>query len=211
MRRIAAVSLFVLLASLSTTSLADASPWYVGLAAGRSDYGSIPGTSGNASGGSVLGGYQVNTWFGLEASYFDLGSASYTGGFTTCCTPNGYSSLTIVGKTKLTGESLDAVFRLDLQRGFFAFGKVGLALSHLDQPATETYYNQSLTGGVTNTVTSTDNSANKTGPMYTAGFGYAIGASWAMRLGWTRYHNVGDTSTGEGNISLLHLDLLYRF
>ena len=229
MRRSAALGLFALLASLSTASFADTSfgdpsLWYVGLAADHSDYGSlpeassdIPGTSHHANGWSVLGGYQVNSRFSLEASYFDLGSVSANsqGGL-----PGAGFNQSFASKPKLTGESVDGVLKLELHQGFFVFGKGGLTLSQLDQPVVTT---TTVSTGLSQTtsVTSSDSSISSTVLDYGAGLGYETESGWTVRLGWTRYSNVGESrqfnmgnfsfSGGQGNVNSLHLDLLYRF
>lgn len=228
MRRSAIVGLFALFASLSTAAFADTSPWYVGLAAERSDYSAlpeaatdVPGASQHANGWSVLGGYQFNTWFGLEASYFDLGSVTANSAGLSLCCSTGEFDQSFVSKPKLTGESLDAVLKLDLAYGFFVFGKGGLTRSDLDQPVVTTDFAASPGQSPTTTVSSSDSTISSTVFDYGIGLGYATESGWTLRLGWTQYHNVGDTSEfnmvnftttgGQGNVNSLHLDLLYHF
>lgn len=227
MRRSAVVGLFGLLASLSTAVFADPSPWYVGFAAEHSDYGSlpeaasdIPGTSHHANGWSVLGGYQFNTWFSLEASYFDLGSVSAN---SQAMPTLGYN-INYVNRPRLTGESVDAVLKQDLAHGFFVFGKVGVTASRLDQPTVTTITTTFPGQAPQTSVSSADSSIDSANFDYGIGVGYEIESGWTVRLGWTRYQDVGDQrysgittalygdpTDGTGNINSLHLDLLYRF
>lgn len=222
MRRSVAFGLFALLASSSTASFADpsadASPWYVGLATNHNDYGSlpeadsdIPGTSHHANGWAVLGGYQVNPWFGWELSSFDLGAVSaHSRGM-----PSPGYNVSLASKPELTGESIDAVFKLDLWQGFFVFGKGGLTASSLRIPwdATTT----SIHGTAVNVET---DSISSTVRDYGVGLGYEAESGWALRLGWTQYREVGGTGGidlatfgtlgGRGNVNSLHLDLLFH-
>ena len=227
MRRIAIVSLFALLAALSAAAQADPSPWYVGLTAGpvnleslvnSADTAALPSgspatpetQSNTATGSSVLGGYQFNARFGLEASYVDLGSASFTEGDSFCCVPDSFGE-TYAGTLKLKAASLNAVFRTDLPTRLFLFGKVGLSKTQLDERVVHSTSGVVPGSGGFSTYHSTAHNSDATVLDYGVGVGYALDANWSLRLGWTWYHDVGDSSIGEASVTYLHLDLLYRF
>jgi OmpA-OmpF porin, OOP family len=184
-----------------TAARADTTPgWYIGAAAGTSNYGALidnatQGISGSinttntATGWSALGGFQFNDWFGLEASYFDMGNAS------TSATGFG----TVHATVKLTGESFDAVLDSSPQ-GFGVFGKFGITAAKVDEPINSSF-------GPPADATANNN-------IYDIGVGvsYATAGNWMWRLGYTQYHDAGDSnSTGKGNVNFLYLGAIYRF
>ncbi len=201
-KRNSCVVLAGLLAALGATAAqAGDTGWYLGANLGSSNYSALiedseTGVTGNisnsstATGWSVLGGYQINDWLGVELNYFDMGSASAN-------INNGL----LTASYKLNGESVDAVFSSSTQ-GWGVFGKAGITAAHVDEPISGS--------GVS--IDATDNSAILD---LGVGVNYGMDNGWGFRLGFTQYHNAGNnnssTATGQGNVNFIYLGALYRF
>jgi hypothetical protein len=118
--------------------------WYVGVGAGVSwydgqdpDFGSatnpIPtlstqGMNDTTFGAKIYGGYRLTPYFGLEASYADLGKAS------------GGSSY------KVSSINLAGVGRIPFATGFFLQGKVGAAFTRAEGFGNHYYRTNPLLG-----------------------------------------------------------------
>lgn len=218
---------FVVLGAFGCGAVADPSPWYLGVSASSVDYGSLNGSaektavsalapdagptsaSTSASGRSLLGGYQWNDWFSVEAGYFDLGSTSFLDGQDDCCSLGQYSE-SLTGKLKLTGESVEAVFQSPPHE-FFVFGKLGLARTHLDEALALSVFSESPNGDTYTKNVHRDLSSTGTTPEYGIGVGYATDGGWIFRVGHSWLKQVGDDRTGKGNVGYSHVDVLYRF
>lgn len=142
----------------------------------------------------LLGGYQFNKNFALEAGYFDLGQFGYQA--TTA--PAG----TLNGQIKLRGVNLDAVGILPVTEKFSAFGRLGLQYAQAQD-------NFTSTGAV---ATPTNPNPSQTALNYKTGVGlqYDLTQSLGMRAEAERYR-INDAVGNKGDITMFSLGLVYRF
>jgi len=142
----------------------------------------------------LLGGYQFNKNFSLEAGYFDLGRF----GFTANTAPPG----TLNGKIKLRGINLDAVGTLPITEKFSAFGRLGLNYAQ----ASDNFTSTGAVPAPTNPNPSTKDWNYKAG----VGVQYALTESLSMRGELERYR-INDAVGNKGDVNLFSLGLVYRF
>jgi OOP family OmpA-OmpF porin len=142
----------------------------------------------------LLGGYQFNRNFALEAGYFDLGQFGYQA----TTTPAG----TLNGRIKLRGVNLDAVGILPVTEKFSAFGRLGVQYAQAQD-------NFNSTGAVP---TPTNPNPNQTALNYKTGVGlqYDLTQSLGMRAEAERYR-INDAVGNKGDINMFSLGLVYRF
>jgi OOP family OmpA-OmpF porin len=145
------------------------------------------------TGFKLLGGYQYNRNFALEAGYFDLGKFGYTA----TTTPTG----TLRGEIKLRGLNFDAVGFLPFNEKFSGFGRVGA-----------TYVEASDNFTATGAVNVSDPSPSKRDVNFKVGLGlqYDFTPKLAMRLEAERYR-VNDAVGNHGDIDLFSVGLILRF
>jgi OOP family OmpA-OmpF porin len=89
-------------------------------------------TSNTATGGSLLGGYQVNKYFGAEIQYTDLGSITDSKG----------------NSPDLSAWSAAVVGTIPLNDTFSIFGKVGYADTKIGSPANQSHSDATYGVGV---------------------------------------------------------------
>lgn len=218
------------LTTLATTAMADSGYWYAGAGIGATRYGvptgsrviDKPGTinpsaftatediKDSATGFRLDVGYRLNTYFGLEGTYADFGSANST--FTTTSPSNSYS-----GSTKVRGEGLDAVGFWPLGDRFDLFAKAGLFHYKSDSNVAQI----DVTGPFTSpTLLGTSypvNSSTGTTQQFGAGVDYRFGGSFSLRLAQSYFR--GKQSLYNGGlplqalpcVHLTSLELLYTF
>lgn len=202
-----------LVAFTNPASAAD-SGWYLGVDLGSSNYTvmsdnvtavsqaltqqGFPNTTTESDTASAYGvdvGYHFDRYFALEGGYADFGSS--TGDINITLVPPGNAHLDL----HATGETLFAVGTLPVSDHFAFFGKLGL-LS----------YSQDLTGSVTvgtNSQALPKFSSSGTTSGIGVGASFALNDRFGLRLGYTRFHSVGDeNTTGAGTIDLTYLQLV---
>ncbi|MCK9202395.1 MAG: OmpA family protein [Gallionella sp.] len=145
----------------------------------------------------LLGGYQFNKNFALEAGYFNLGEFGYTA----TTVPPALAG-TLSGKIKLQGLNLDAVGMLPLDDKFSVFGRLGLQYAQ----AKDTF---SSTGVV---AAPADPNPSKNALNYKAGLGvqYDFTQALGMRVEAERYR-INDAIGNKGDVDMYSLGLVYRF
>jgi OmpA-OmpF porin, OOP family len=195
---------------------AQESPWYIGGSIGQSrvklDTGGLSsdlaaagmantGFSANETdtGFKLFGGYRFHPNFAVEGGYVDLGRFSADGTLTT------FNFVPIVPlPTKVTievrqGLHLSAVGNLPLANRFSVFGRLGA-------------YNLRTETKATVAGSSSGESARNTGLLWGLGAGYDFTGNVGMRLEWEKFNKVGDKDkTGQGDVGLLSVGLVYRF
>jgi OOP family OmpA-OmpF porin len=204
------LSLLALAVLMSASAVAQDGEWYGGFNLGQSravidNAGITRGLLGNGltitsiddknkdTGFKLLGGYQYNRNFALEAGYFDLGKFGYTA----TTTPTG----TLRGEIKLRGLNFDAVGFLPFNEKFSGFGRVGA-----------TYVEASDNFTATGAVNVSDPSPSKRDVNFKVGLGlqYDFTPKLAMRLEAERYR-VNDAVGNHGDIDLFSVGLILRF
>lgn len=140
----------------------------------------------------VFGGYKLNRYLAIEASYVDLGEVSITSNVTTPA----------IGTVDTNWEALSmtaaAVGILPFAYGFELFGKAGIQYWDVDLSTTPSAAN-------TESETGTDY-------FYGIGAGYNLTYNIALRAEWERYNNVGDNNTtGEFDVDMWSAGVQFTF
>ena len=202
--------------AIPTGASAQDSPWYIGGSIGQSrvklDTGGLSsdlaaagmantGFSANETDTSfkLFGGYRFHPNFAVEGGYAELGKFSASGTVTT------FNFVPIVPlPTKVTievgqGLHLAVVGNVPLANQFSVFGRLGA-------------YNMRTEMKVTVSGISSSESARNTGFLLGAGVGYDFTRNVGMRVEWEQFNKVGDKDkTGQGDVGLLSVGLVYRF
>jgi len=195
---------------------AQESPWYIGGSIGQSrvklDTGGLSsdlaaagmantGFSANETdtGLKLFGGYRFHPNFSVEGGYAELGEFSASGTVTT------FNFAPIVPlPTKVTikvgqGLHLAVAGNLPLAGGFSVFGRLG-------------GYNLRTEMKVTVSSLTASESARNSGFLLGAGVCYDFDRNVGIRLEWEQFDKVGDKDkTGQGDVGLLSVGLVYRF
>src|SRR5437667_38091 len=147
----------------------------------------------------LFGGYRFHPNFSVEGGYAELGEFSASGTVTT------FNFAPIVPlPTKVTikvgqGLHLAVVGNLPLAGGFSVFGRLG-------------GYNLRTEMKVTVSSLTASESARNSGFLLGAGLGYEFDRNVGIRLEWEQFDKVGDKDkTGQGDVGLLSVGLVYRF
>lgn len=148
-------------------------------------------TRADSTSGRLFGGYRLNQRLGLEGGYFDLG----TFGFTAETTPTG----TLTGQMKAAGLAVDAVGTWPLTQAISAVGRVGLALTRV-----ENRFGQ--TGSVV--VLRPDWNKTALGLKGGAGFEYAVSKPLKVRLE-AEVYRINDAVGGRQNVRMLSIGIAY--
>jgi OOP family OmpA-OmpF porin len=205
-----AICIGAALAGTTGPAMAQAG-WYAGLTLGASDANmnaDVVAVSGATAtnfvtdqrdpGVKVLAGYRFNRYFALEGGFAWLGEFQATNQVTAPTTGALNADIRVIGLF------VDAVGLLPVGEKFAAFGKLGVVGS-------ETRTFRSTSGTVTpapgsNTNASTDEANLKFGLGVQYDFGQVT-----LRAEWERILDVGDANTGEFDLSLYSVGLLFRF
>jgi OOP family OmpA-OmpF porin len=141
----------------------------------------------------VFLGYQFNRWFGLEASFFNLGKYH----FQATTSPAGVLN----GEMKVQGGGLDAVAALPLGDRFALLGRVGAQYAK-----TRNSFNGSGAVAISNPSPSDRQLNYKVG----AGVQYAFNPNFLMRLEAEQYR-VRDALGGHARVQALMVGLVVPF
>lgn len=133
----------------------------------------------------LFGGYQLNTNLALELGYTDLGELSATG-------PGGSAS------AEATALELSALGMFPIAEGFSLYGKAGVYRGEVDSRA-------SIAG------LSASASEDNTDFTLGAGVQFDMTRNVALRGEWQRYMDMGGEETGESDVDVLSVNVLYRF
>jgi OOP family OmpA-OmpF porin len=188
------------------------SGWYAGLTIGASNIvegpNVVPVTGATAivassderdPGVKVLAGYRFNRWFAAEGGYAYLGEFQFTNRVTAPTNGTYNADLRVIGLV------LDAVGMLPLGYGFTALAKVGVVGS-------EVRTTRSISGNVTPAPNTEPNvSADEANLKYGLGLQYDLGKVAAVRAEWERFNKLGNAGTGEFDIDLYSVGLMFRF
>jgi OOP family OmpA-OmpF porin len=243
-KRLVVLSLVAMI--LPTVALADNSGWYLAVDGGQAhfsgtdsqfpqSYANPPNASGDGilinststvshqenrdTGYRLMVGYQFNPYWGVEASYVDLGTATAKGTAngtaapycpsTDSCPPYvGLASFGYKASTSDRGPGLAFTGTYPINSQWSVFARAGMidARVKLDletSPIPEPYA----------TTLPADTSRSSTGWSDTFGLGvnWALNNRWAVRLGWDRYADLGSRNrTGSNSVNLASLGLVYH-
>jgi OOP family OmpA-OmpF porin len=141
----------------------------------------------------ILGGYQFNRYFALEAAYFDLGNSKFTSSI--------YPTGVLNGEIKLRGGSLDLVATMPLSERFAVLARIG---GHYSRSQT------SFNGTGNAAFVGSNPSTRKTDGKVGAGLQYAFSDTFMMRLEGERYR-ADNTVGGKGYVNTAMLSLVFPF
>jgi len=137
------------------------------------------------TGWRILGGYQMNRHFALELAYTDLGEVSASG-------PGGTAS------AEASAFEVVAVGTLPLADRFALYGKAGFYRGDVDARADTVLVSGSA-------------SESNTDLTFGAGVRFDFSERAAVRLEWQRYPDMGGDDTGEDDVDLLSVGIIFRF
>jgi len=140
-------------------------------------------------------GYRLHPNFAVEGGYTDLGKY----GFSSATSAPAVDSLN--GNWKAHAWSLSGLGIMPLADKWSAFGRLGVTRT------TASFGPMSQTGAVATGNTSHDG----TGLVFGAGANYDFSRNWFGRAEIDRYTNVGDSSTGKGNVDVLSVGAGLKF
>jgi OOP family OmpA-OmpF porin len=214
MQRLATVIAGLAGAALLTagSTAAAQSGWYAGIAFGssnaRTDTDVVAVTGATSArlvsdqrdpGVKALAGYRFNRHFALEAGYAWLGEFQYTNQI------SAPSAGALNADVRMIGLFADAVGLLPIGAGVTALAKVGVVGS-------ETRVFRSISGTVTPAPQSPTNAINDGANLkYGLGVQVDVGKVATVRLEWERFVGLGATDTGEFDVDVYFLGLLFRF
>ena len=138
----------------------------------------------------VLGGYQFNQNFAIEAGYADLGEISGRDN-------TGFGTGTATAQA--TAMDVVAVVMLPLANRFGLYGKAGIYRAEVDTHV-------SLPGLGSDSASESNN-----GFTFGAGVSFSLAQNIALRGEWQRYREVGGDETGEDDIDVLSVGVVFRF
>mgnify|MGYP001008407447 CR=1 FL=1 len=192
-------SAFIVPATIAAPAIGQ-STYYVGGSVGQSKFKDIePGVATNVddkdTGYKIYGGYQISPYWGVEATYFDLGKATANGTIL-----NGSTVIPTNLSAKATAWGLAGVFTAPISDGFSVFGKLGLVRSELKTSV-------SAIGVVGN-----NQKESSTGANFGFGAKYDFTSNLAIRAEWERLKKMGDdATTGETDIDFVSAGITFKF
>lgn len=133
----------------------------------------------------LLGGYQLNRNLAIEGAYTDLGEVSASG-------PGGSAS------AEANALELVGVGTLPLANAFSVYGKAGI-------------YRGEVEGRVDTALISGSDKDTNTDLTFGAGVKFDMTRNVALRAEWQRYKDMGGDDTGESDMDVLSVGVLYRF
>ena len=202
-----------LLALLACSARAQNNNWYVGGSFGQSmvefDEDGLAaslraeGFTGNTGFQSdetddafkFFGGYRVNRYLAVEASYLNLGEVSSK----TMATGIAGPRETIFKVKWKNGYSVAAVGTLPLGERFALMGRAGLYYANI----TSSVQIQAFGSGAS--------SDKDTGPTLGAGVSFEINKTVGIRAEYERFFAVGTDNTGEGDFDFMSVGVVLRF
>lgn len=211
--KIQLIYLGVLLPFSTGIAFAADGSWFAGASVGSSNYSSViddavtgaapvgssakESRSDTATGFTALLGYRFNDYFALEGQYVSMGTASDD------IAINGSSSGHLHAKIKLDGLGVDAVGFYPVGGVTSLFGKFGIIDSDL---------HEDITASDASSNSAVSQSASKTTYDWGAGIAFLLSPVWNLRVGYTQYHNVGNSNvTGSGNVNFLYVAATFSF
>ncbi len=189
-----------------------AAQWYVGGAIGvtkaKIDDGVLPITGSTASSLSKddsASVYALAVGYGFTRNWALEGGYASNGTLSARRTSTGGGVGTFGAQSKGNAWYAAGIGKLPLQNQFYLFGKLGLA-------ATTTKTTLDTTGAVALPAgTSSSRKRSESNLLWGLGAGYDFNRSLGLRLDYTQIQNVGDTSTGEGDVHTATVGVNYRF
>ena len=194
-------------------SVAQAEGWYGGVGFGNSkvkddiicsdapsffDPGYSCSSDNTDTGWKIFIGNQFNKNAAVEFGYVDLGKITFSASGNVLGTP-----VSLSGDGKAKGLNLALVGSLPVTNEFAVLGRIGLFRWDADL---------SVSGNIGGFSGAGSDSASGTDLTFGVGAQYDFTKSAGVRVEWERFKDVGDDSTtGQSDIDLLSLSLIFRF
>lgn len=180
-------------------SMVQAEAWYAGASVGQSkakgiicDLDITCSSDDTDTGWKIYGGYQFNPNGAVEFGYVDLGKVKASG------TDSFLGAASI--DWEASGFTAALVGSLPVGQNFGLMGKLGLFHWDLDANASSSVF-----GSGSDTASGTDLT-------YGLGLKYDFSKTVGVRAEWERFKDVGDdNTTGQGDIDLLSVGLVFKF
>lgn len=139
-------------------------------------------------------GYQYSQNFAVEGGYINLGEATYSASYT-----GGSAN----AKAEASGLNIAAVGILPINQSFSVFGKLGLIDAKVKVSANATGPGGSASGSASST---------DWRPYFGAGGTYNVNKQLGIRIEYEQFNGLGDDKkTGEADVSLLSMGVVYKF
>ncbi|MHB8405164.1 MAG: outer membrane protein [Gammaproteobacteria bacterium] len=211
------LAVFVILAiiALPIAAIADGDGVYISGDVGQSHFSGVAGQSetltnnlgslgtpatgvyrDNDTGFRLGVGYQFDPYWGIEASYVDLGQADIN---ITTTTPN----LSSDTKLKAHGWVLAGTGTIPISSTWNVFVRLGAVDAHVEREVNSSGFEIPT---IASNSSSTDWKAT-----YGAGVSWSFAPNWSARLGWDQYRHLGNSGTGEHNVNLTSIGIAYLF
>lgn len=208
-RRLPSLAIAIAMALPATAALAQDSGWYLGLSAGASSAdvqttdlafslrdGGFSPTALDSDDTDIafrlLGGYDFNQYFAIEASYFNLGDFKYNA----TLFPAGSHH----GKASIDGFALDLVGKVPVFDRLSAFARLGLNYSDVDK----TFVDTAIPARFPNRH---DRGINE---KYGIGLEYRLNDAFSLRAELERYR-VDKNRVIDDRVDALTAGFIYRF
>jgi OmpA-OmpF porin, OOP family len=205
-----AVALTAAVLTIGQASAKDTG-FYVGIGVGQSNYDfekTDPGiadvpvrseTDGSDAIGTVVAGYRVNRYLAVEASYNDLGQATFqeTGGLFPVVSD---------GRVSVKGSAVALALTLPLAKWEF-YGKVGALFAEADYSVSTTFFNPLPLPSPA----AVRSSVNSIEPLFAVGVGYSFASHYLFKLDFTSVANLAERGRVPVDIQLLSAGFQYRF
>jgi opacity protein-like surface antigen len=150
--------------------------------------------------GAVLG-YRIAPFFGVEAGYYRLGKEKYNGVATIDDGDgSGPSPFTTKLDIRTTGLGISGLAFLPLKQNYELYARGGLLLANTNFDVSQSFQGQSQRGSSSN---------NSTDFFVGAGFSYYYQDQIDFRVEYQRFLDVGNSDTGEVNVDLIGLQVMY--
>jgi opacity protein-like surface antigen len=210
--RLAPAALAAALAAGSGAAFAQqpASSWYAGLSVGQTlqdlDNRQVAVPAATASdlnkgqsrtGYKLFLGKRLAPHFAIEGAYTDFGR------FHAERTVTAPASGSLEARMKVTGWSGDLVGLLPFQNGASLFAKLGLLFNNVNTTYTA--------GGAVAPPSNPNPKRSELGLKWGGGIGYELNEKIGLRFEYEVAKRVGDDTTGEADVKLMSLGVLYRF
>jgi hypothetical protein len=151
-------------------------------------------------GGAIVLGYRMAPFFGAEIGYYRLGKESYSSNLVGVIPGSGPSPITATFEAKTSGVGVSGMAFLPIQQNFEIYGRGGLFLASTDLDTAVT-----ALGATNGGSTSADSSDFFVG----IGGSFYYNDQWDIRIEYQRFLDVGNQDTGEADIDLVGLQVMY--
>lgn len=158
-------------------------------------------------------GYQWNRYFAVEVGYIDLGQAAYTANFTSSDNDDLTTDPTYSFRARFenSGPTVAALGIFPFGDKFEIHGRGGILFSRsrFTLPVVDAA-TPPLTAATPLTLSSREARERTSDFFVGVGGGWNINENFTLRIDYQRYLDVGDNDTGEADIDLVALSVLFR-